>query len=124
MYTKTGFFKEEVIKQVISGEIKYKQAARQLNVTSRTIQNYCSRFLKEGPKGLRDRRSGNHYKLSSQEEAAIVGFKLQRPNRSARLIRDRLRLGVSEEAVRLILVKHQLNGTGATAYLGQSPLSI
>ncbi len=110
MYIETGFLKEEIVRKVVSGEIRFKQAAQQLKVTSRTIQNYCSRFLKDGPKGLRDRRSGNHYKLSPLEESAIVSFKLQRPRRSARLIRDRLRLSVSEEAVRLILAKHHLNG--------------
>ncbi len=124
MYTETGFLKEEVVRRVVCGEIKFKQAAQQLKVTSRTIHNYCSRFLKEGPKGLKDRRSGNHYKLSPLEESAIVSFKTQRPRRSARLIRDRLRLRVSEEAVRLILVKHRLSGTGAIANLGPTPLSI
>ena len=87
-------------------------------MTPRTVQNYCYRFLKDGPQGLKDRRTGNHRKLSPLEKAAIVTYKLDRPQRSARLIRDRLRLGVSEEAVRLILVKHRLSGSGALANSG------
>jgi transposase len=124
MFTKTQYLKEEIVKKVVSGEIGYCQAAQLLRVTSRTIQNYCSRFLKAGTQGLKDKRTGNHHKLSAKEEAAIVLFKLQRPRRSARLIRDRLQLSVSEEAVRLILVKHRLSGTGLIADLGPTPLSI
>ena len=122
MYTETQLLKEEVIKKVITGKIKYDQAARQLRVTSRTVQNYCSRFLKDGPQGLKDRRRGNHRKISPLQEVAIVTYKLERPQRSARLIRDRLRLGVSEEAVRLVLVKHRLSGSGALANVGPTPL--
>lgn len=113
MYTETDHLKEEIVKKVITGVIKFDQAARQLRVTSRTVQNYCFRFQKHGPQGLKDRRTGNHRKLSPMEEAAIVNYKLERPQRSARLIRDRLRLGVTEETVRLILVKHRLTGNGA-----------
>lgn len=123
MYTGKWALKEEIIRRVISGEIKYSQAAQALRVTSRTVQNYCSRFLKDGPRGLKDRRTGNHHKLSPGEEAAIVTYKLERPRRSARLIRDRLGLGVSEEAVRLILVKHRLSGTGGIDNGGLTPLS-
>ncbi len=122
MYTETNLLKEDIVKKVVAGKIKYEKAARQLRVTSRTVQNYCSRFLKDGSEGLRDRRRGNNRKLSPLQEVAIVTYKLERPQRSARLIRDRLRLGVSEEAVRLILVKHRLSGSGALANVGPTPL--
>ena len=102
--------KREIIKDVITGKLRCDQAARQLEVTPRTVQNYCRRFLERGPDGLEDHLRGNHRKITAQEEAAIIAFKLERPKRSARLIRDRLRLNVSEEAVRLILAKHHLNG--------------
>jgi transposase len=65
MYTKTLQLKEEIVKRVVSGEIGYSQAAQLLRVTSRTIQNYCSRFLKGGTQGLKDKRTGNHHKLSA-----------------------------------------------------------
>ncbi len=110
MFLEKQTLKREIVKDVITGKLRCHQAARQLGVTSRTIQNYCRRFLERGPDGLEDRRRGNHRKISVQEEAAIIAFKLERPKRSARLIRDRLRLNVSEEAVRLILAKHYLNG--------------
>lgn len=103
-------FRCEIVKNVMSGKLRYDQAAVQLGVTPRTIQNYCRRFLERGLEGLEDRRTGNHRKITAREEAAIIAFKLERPQRSARMIRDRLGLNVSEEAVRLILAKHHLNG--------------
>ena len=102
--------KREIIKDVITGKLRCDQAARQLEVTPRTVQNYRRRFLERGPAGLDDRRRGNHRKITAREEASIIAFKLERPKRSARLIRDRLGLNVSEETVRLILAKHHLNG--------------
>jgi len=102
--------KREIVKDVITGKLRCNQAACQLGVTPRTVQNYCRRFLERGPEGLEDRRRGNHRKITALEEAAIVAFKLERPTRSARLIRDKLRLKVSGEAVRLVLAKHHLNG--------------
>lgn len=100
----------ELVKDVIIGKLSNNEAAEQLKVTPRTIQNYCRRFLDCGPQGLEDRRTGHHKKITPFEEAAIIAFKLARPQRSARLIRDRLHLKVCEEAVRLILAKHRLNG--------------
>ena len=103
-------FRCAIIKNVITGKLRYDQAAVQLGVTARTIQNYCRRFLEKGPQGLEDRRTGHHRKITPREVAAIIAFKLERPQRSARMIRDRLGLNVCEEAVRLILAKHNLNG--------------
>jgi len=122
MFLEKQTLKREIVKDVITGKLRCGQAARQLGVTPRTIQNYCRRFLERGPDGLEDQRKGNHRKITAQEEAAIIAFKLERPKRSARLIRDRLRLSVSEEAVRLILAKHHLNGK--TPRLIPTPLSI
>jgi len=102
--------KEEVIREVVCGRRKRSEAARELGVTSRTVHNYFQRFLKHGPEGLKDQRRGSYRKITSVEEAAIVASKRERPLRSARLIRNRLKLRVSEETVRLILVKHRLNG--------------
>ena len=104
-----GIQKEELIRGVVERRLSYTEAARQLGVTPRTIHNYYHRFREHGSQGLKDRRKGNYRKLTLNEEATIVQFKLERPQRSARLIRDRLGLKVSEEAVRLVLVKHHLN---------------
>jgi transposase len=110
MEGESHLLKEQVIRELLIGNRKHKEAAHELGVTPRTIHNYLHRFLQNGPEGLKDRRKGgNHRKLTPAEEAAIVASKQERPHRSTRLIRDRLGLNVSEEAVRLILVKHSLN---------------
>jgi len=127
MFLEKQTLKREIVKDVITGKLRCDQAASQLGVTPRTVQNYCRRFLERGPDGLEDQRKGNHRKITAREEAAIIASKLERPKRSARLIRDRLRLNVSEEAVRLILAKHHLNGKarihGRVIYSGHEPES-
>lgn len=109
MRRENGVPKEEIIKGVLAKKLGCREAARELGVTPRSVHNYIRRFLERGPEGLRDRRKGNHRKLTHVDEAAIIAFKQERPQRSARLIRDRLGLKVTPEAVRLILVKYDFN---------------
>lgn len=101
--------KEKILKDLFARKSTPLEAAKKLGVTTRTIRNYWHRFLHYGPEGLKDRRKGNHRKLTPTEELAIVRCKKERPQRSARLIRDMLGLKVSDETVRLILVKHGLS---------------
>lgn len=101
--------REKVVKGLLTRRLKYHEAAKELGVTPRTVHNYFHRFLQHGPEGLKDHRKGNHRKLTAVEEASIIACKQGRPQRSARLIRDLLGLKVSEEAVRLVLVRHGLN---------------
>lgn len=99
-------FKEQMVQSLLAKQISSREAARALNVTPRTVQNYMRRFLTRGLEGLKDHRTGNHFKLTQSDKTAILVCKQENPQRSARLIRDRLRLQVSEEAVRLILIKN------------------
>ena len=91
------------------GVISRLEAARGLEVSLRTIKRYLRRYLEGGDEALRDRRRGHNRKLTERDEAQIVACKGERVHRSARFIRDHLKLLVSEEAVRLVLVKHGLN---------------
>ena len=101
--------REKVVQGLLTRRLKYHEAAKELGVTPRTVHNYFHRFLQHGSEGLKDHRKGNHRKLTLAEEQAIITYKQEKPQRSARLIRDLLGLKVSEEAVRLVLVKHRLN---------------
>ena len=101
--------REKVVRGLLTRRLKYSEAAKELGVTPRTVHNYFHRFLRHGSEGLKDHRKGNHRKITLTEEQAIIACKQERPRRSARLIRDLLGLKVSEEAVRLVLVKHGLN---------------
>ncbi|MBI2358084.1 MAG: helix-turn-helix domain-containing protein [Deltaproteobacteria bacterium] len=58
--------KERVIKELISKKRRYSEAAQELGVTPRTVYNYFLRFLRHGPEGLKDKRKGNHRKITPE----------------------------------------------------------
>ena len=77
--------------------------------TKRTVNRYIRRYLEHGFEGLKDRWRSNYQKLNEKDERRIVQCKLEGKHRSARFIRDRLKLLVHEDTVRRVLVKHHLN---------------
>lgn len=104
----------KVTKMVTDGKLSRREAADLLEASIRTIHNYVKKYEKQGQEGLVDHRGGNYCKLSPQTIQQIIACKSQRPQRSARWIRDWLKLDVSVEAIRQILVKHNSTfGAGA-----------
>jgi transposase len=100
-----------IIQTVIDRKLSHREAAVLLDTSIRTIHNYIKRYLEHGRDGLVDHRRSNNHKLSADMERRIVECKAQRPERSAQWIRDWLKLGVSLEAVRRVLIKnHFTNG--------------
>ncbi len=91
--------KHELIRQLLDGQLPLAEAAQRLGCSLRTIRRYRTRFLQTGPEGLRERRGGNHQKLTRAQELAIVQAKRQGPHRSARWIRDHLRLRLTVQTV-------------------------
>jgi transposase InsO family protein len=77
-------------------------------VTLRSINRHLQRFLETGPAGLYDGRRSNYRKVDGAAEQLIVQAKRDGPHRSARFIRDLLRLSIHAETVRQVLVKHHL----------------
>ena len=114
---------ERTVRGVVNGRFARKDAAKILGVSLRTIHNYVRRFLDHGPEGLRDHRQGHFRKIDPEQEIRIVACKLDSPQRSARWIRDRLKLPVSPEAVRQVLLKHRLNRIGSQPRSRLSPNS-
>ena len=110
MKTNSQIIKKTILK-VINGRLSRKEAAKILRVSLRTIHNYVRKFLELGPEGLLDHRQGHFRKIEPRQEVSIVACKLDSPHRSARWIKDRLKLSVSAEAVRQVLLKHHLNRT-------------
>jgi transposase len=100
----------KITRMVTNGKISRKEAAELLNASVRTIHNYVKRYQRLGEEGLVDHRGGNHRKLDSHIIQQIITCKMQRPSRSARWVRDRLKLNVSVEAVRQVIAKHFANG--------------
>jgi putative transposase len=95
----------------VSGELTRQQAAEGFEVSQRTIRRYLKRFQQQGPEGLYDHRHSNYCKIVETDQRRIVQAKLQGRHRSARLVRDLLKLSVHEESVRLVFVKHHLERT-------------
>lgn len=100
---------KNTISKVIHEGLDYREAAAVLGVSIRTVHNYVRRYLDHGPEGLLDRRCGHFRKIEPDQETRILVCKLDRPYCSARWIRDRLKLPVSVEAVRQVLLKYHLN---------------
>lgn len=100
---------KKTIAKVIDNRMTRKQAARTLRVSPRTIHNYVRKYLDQGPDGLLDHRRGHFRKIDPELEGRIVALRLDRPTYSARWLRDRMKLNVSVEAVRQVLLKYRLN---------------
>jgi transposase len=113
-----------VTKMVVDGELSRREAAELLEGSVRTIHNYIKRYSQHGEAGLADHRGGRYHKLSPEKVRQIIQCKTRRPQRSARWIRDWLKLDVSVETVRLILIKYHSSGDQTMqSSIAQRPLN-
>lgn len=101
--------RQELLRQLVQGRLKPAEVAHRLGCSRRTVRRYRQRFLQQGPEGLRDRRRSNYQKLTPADELRIVQTKRQGLHRSARWVRDHLRLRVHERTVWRVFVRHRLN---------------
>lgn len=99
----------EVINSFLKGEISKAKTASLLFCTARTIENYLRIFKERGKGGLIDHRHSNNFKLKPGQAQSIIELKKQDRWRSARNIRDKLELKISEVAVWKVLKKAGLN---------------
>lgn len=95
--------RREVIQNLLNAVITIKQAMLLLSCGRRTIERYRKAFVEKSDEGLKDHRHSNNYKLSQKQRDKIILVKKQDRWRSARNIRDKLKLSVSEIAVGNIL---------------------
>lgn len=99
------------MQEVLASKITKQQAGEKLGVTVRSVDRYLSWFRESGAAGLYDHRRSNYRKVGEKDERQIVLVKLQGRHRSARLIRDLLKLSVHEDTVRRVLIKNHLERT-------------
>jgi transposase len=92
-----------VIKSLLLQEINIEKAAELLFCSTRTIKRHKKAYLTNGEQGLKDNRHSNNYKISQLQKGQIIAVKKQDRWRSARNIRDKLKLSVSEISVGNIL---------------------
>ena len=97
--------REEVLLAFLNGEISKKRAAELLTCTTRTIENYRRMYRNKGKDGLRDHRHSNHRKITEQEKQIVTALKEKDRWRSARNVRDALRLSVHRTTVARIFKK-------------------
>lgn len=97
------------IKSLLKGEISKVKAAEILDCSIRTIERYKIKFLEQGEIGFVDHRSSNHFKLTKEQKQAAITLKKQDIWRSARNVRDKLKLPVDERWVQKIFAKEGLN---------------
>jgi hypothetical protein len=91
--------RQEIIKSLVANEIHIQQAVDLLGCSQRSVERYRRVYLALGEVGLIDHRKSNYHKLTSGAKKAIINLKTQDRWRSARNIRDRLNLPVSEWTV-------------------------
>lgn len=97
--------REKIVLSFLAGELTKQKAAELLTCTPRTIENYRKQYKAKGVSGLIDHRRSNYHKLSPKDKDCILKLKEKDRWRSARNIRDELKLSIHEEQVRRILVK-------------------
>lgn len=95
--------REEVLLAFLNGEINKQKAADLLGCTKRTIENYRVNYRQKGNTGLVDHRHSNYRKLTENDTTKIKQLKNKDRWRSARNIRDELKLAVTETTVGNVL---------------------
>lgn len=98
----------DVVKALLSGEINISKAINLLSCSRRSIERYRKAFVQKGETGLKDHRHSNYRKLSEKQKEDIIALKRKNRWRSARNIRDELKLSLCEHQVQRILVAEGL----------------
>lgn len=99
----------EVIQAYIQNEISKQVAANLLHCSTKTIERYAKALIVYGPAGLKDHRHSNYHKLTQQQHDDIVALKKDDRWRSARNIRDKLKLPISRRLINNIFQKEGLS---------------
>lgn len=100
--------REQIVSAFVKQEIGKDTAAQLLGCTKRTLQNYLKQYLVHRTAGLVDHRHSNHQKLSAIQIQSVVSVKKADRWRSARNIRDLLKLSVCPRTVWVVLNRYGL----------------
>ena len=101
--------REAMVRSVIEGGLSKVAAARQFNVTPKTVAKWVKRFRAEGVDGLRDRSSRPHFVPSQTPAAECAAVEaLRRQRYTGKQIATEV--GISPATVSRILRRLGLNG--------------
>lgn len=103
----------EIIQELVAGKLKQAEVAEKLGVAKRTVRRYKAKFIRQGAEGLKDHRTGNNRKLTSRDKLSICQLKKEGSWRSARFIRDKLKLPIHEKTVWQVLAENELTHLNA-----------
>lgn len=95
--------RQTIIQSLLQRDISIQQAMTLLSCSRSTIERYRKAFIARGKEGLKDHRHSNNHKLTPYQKEKIIQLKKTDRWRSARNIRDKFDLPVSEIAVGNIL---------------------
>lgn len=99
----------EIIKAALGGKLSLGKARQLLGCSRRSLERYRKNFLEKGKEGLKDHRHSNYRKISREQKERLIFLKRKDRWRSARNLRDKLKLPLSEQQVQRILIKAGLN---------------
>jgi transposase len=101
--------RENLVKAFIKGSLSKQRTAQLLGCSLKTVERYRESYSQKGIAGLVDHRHSNHFKLSQRQKKSIIDLKKQDRWRSARNIRDYLKLNVHKKTVWQVLKQAGLN---------------
>jgi transposase len=91
-----------LIQSWIKKEIKRGEVCKTLACSIASAKRYKRRYLQSGSRGLKDKRHSNNNKLTLNEKDKLEKLKVKDGWRSARNIRDKLKLKVNERRVQQV----------------------
>jgi transposase InsO family protein len=97
------------IGSLVKKEIDSKKASQLLACSVKTIRRYQSKYLKQGPSGLKDKRHSNNYKISREQQKELEKLKKKDVWRSSRNVKDKLALPIGERQVQKLLLQAGLS---------------
>jgi len=102
--------KQNVLRNLVKGNIDKSQAAELLGSTIQTIYNYLVKIDKVGLEALKDGRHSNNTKLTPKQLVEILNAKKDKPFRSARKVLKVTDItAISTRRVQQLWVEHNLN---------------
>lgn len=102
--------KQEIVRKVLKGKLKKKEAQQILACSRQTLYRYLCQAVEQGITSIVDKRGGNNHKLTSKQESDLVTIKQQGRWRSARKALELTNLNhISTRRVQQIWVNHKLH---------------